>query len=46
MKHCILVKWSQDAKNKNELTKEVKNLFDKLLRIDGIHGVDYIERNS
>ena len=43
MKHCILVKWSQDAKNKNELTKEVKNVFDKLLRIDGIHGVDYIE---
>ena len=43
MKHCILVKWSEDVKNKNTLTSEVKNVFDKLLSIDGIHGVDYIE---
>lgn len=43
MKHCILVKWNKEVKDKNELAKTVKNVFDKLLTIEGIHKVEYHE---
>ena len=43
MKHCILVKWSEDIKDKDEIANKVKINFDKLLEINGIRGVDYIK---
>ena len=43
MKHCILVKWNKEVDNKTELVKSVKSVFDKLLKIDGIHRVVYHE---
>lgn len=43
MKHCILVKWNGLIKDKHDIAKEVKNIFDQLLDIDGIHGVSYRE---
>ena len=41
MKHCILVKWNKEVIDKHEFVKTVKSVFDKLLKIDGIHGVTY-----
>lgn len=44
MKHCILAKYTEavDAAKKTVLLGEIKTLFDGLLAIDGIHGVDVI----
>ena len=41
MKHCILIKWNKEVEDKNEMLGKVKNVFDQLLRIDGIHKVEY-----
>jgi len=41
MKHCILVKWNNEIKDKNNTVSEVKRIFNKLLTIDGIHDVQY-----
>ena len=41
MKHCILIKWNREVEDKNEMLGKVKNVFDQLLRIDGIHKVEY-----
>ena len=41
MKHCILIKWNREAEDKNEMLGKVKNVFDQLLIIDGIHKVEY-----
>ena len=41
MKHCILVKWNNEIKDKNAMVSSVKNVFDKLLNIEGIYGVEY-----
>ena len=43
MKHCILVKWNNEIKDKHEFVKTVKSVFDKLLEIEGIRGVEYRE---
>jgi len=43
MKHCILVKWNKEIKDKHELAKTVKTVFDKLLEMEGIHKVEYRE---
>jgi len=43
MKHCILVKWNNKVEDKNKLVNEVKTVFDKLLKIDGIHRIVYRE---
>ena len=43
MKHCILVKWSDEIKDKHEFVKTVKSVIDKLLIIEGIHKIDYVE---
>ena len=43
MKHCILVKWNKEVLDKHEFIKTVKSVFDKLLKIDGIHEVTYRE---
>ena len=39
MKHCILVKWKESVENKAALVDEARNLFLKLLTIEGIHEV-------
>lgn len=39
MKHCILVKWNALVIDKSEKVNEVRNLFLKLLTIDGIKDV-------
>ena len=41
MKHCILIKWNREVEDKNEMLRKVKNVFDQLLIIDGIHKVEY-----
>lgn len=41
MKHCILIKWNREIEDKNEMLGKVKNVFDQLLIIDGIHKVEY-----
>ena len=43
MKHCILVKWNKEVKDKKEIAEEAKSVFAKLLEIDGIHGIEYHE---
>ena len=43
MRHCILVKWTDEIKDKHKALKSVKSVFDKLLAIDGIHKIDYVE---
>ena len=43
MKHCILVKWTNEIKDKHEFAKTVKSVFDQLLEIKGIHSVEYRE---
>ena len=43
MKHCILIKWNKEVIDKHEFVKNVRSIFDKLLEIDGIHGVEYLE---
>lgn len=43
MKHCILVKWNKEVTDKHGFVKEVKSVFDELLKIVGIHGVEYRE---
>ena len=43
MKHCILVKWNSEVKDKHNFTNIVKLVFDKLLKIEGIRGVEYRE---
>jgi hypothetical protein len=43
MKHCILVKWSEEIADKHEIVNKVKIIFDKLLEIKGIHKVKYVE---
>ena len=39
MKHCILVKWNSLVENKSQIVKEVRNIFLKLLTVNGIHDV-------
>ena len=39
MKHCILVKWNTLVEDKKQIVNEVKDVFDKLLSINGIHDV-------
>lgn len=41
MKHCILVKWNKEVTSKIAMLENVKNVFDKLLVIEGIHKVEY-----
>ena len=41
MKHCILVKWNKEIKDKNAMADTVKSVFDKLLSIQGIHEIKY-----
>ena len=41
MKHCILIKWNREVEDKNEMLGKVKNVFDQLLIIDGIHKIEY-----
>ena len=43
MKHCILVKWNSEIKDKHEVVGSVKTIFDELLKINGIHAVSYRE---
>ena len=43
MKHCILVKWNKEVDDKKQLVNEVKTVFDKLLKIEGIQRVVYHE---
>lgn len=43
MKHCILVKFKEEYKNKiNEYLPDIKNIFDKTKEIEGINDVEYI----
>lgn len=44
MKHCILIKYKSDtdAARKDSLKSEITALFEKLLCMDGIHGVEVI----
>ena len=44
MKHYILVKYveSVDAEKKAALIPEIQGLFDQLLSMDGIHGVELL----
>ena len=41
MKHCILIKWNREVEDRNEMLGKVKNVFDQLLIIDGIHKIEY-----
>ena len=41
MKHIILVKWNKDVVDKDEIAKNAKSLFDKLVNISGIHSVKF-----
>lgn len=41
MKHCILIKWNKEVSDKKEMLENVKNGFEKLLVIEGIHKVEY-----
>ena len=41
MKHCILIKWNKEVTSKTAMIENVKNVFDKLLVIEGIHKVEY-----
>lgn len=43
MKHCILVKWIPEIKNKKELLPDIHSIFDKLLILDGIYNVKIYE---
>ena len=43
MKHCILVKWNNEIKDKRGILKDVKLVFDKLLTINGIREIQYLE---
>ena len=43
MKHCILVKWNNEIKDKHAFVETVKSVFDKLLSMEGIHGIEYRE---
>ena len=43
MKHCILVKWNETVDDKIELVNDVRNLFLKLLTIEGIYDVKIYE---
>ena len=43
MKHCILIKWNKEVTSKIAMLGNVKNVFDKLLVIEGIHKVEYKE---
>jgi hypothetical protein len=40
MKHIILVKWNKEVINKDEIVSAAQSVFEKLLEIDGIHGVN------
>ena len=39
MKHIILVKWNKEVINKDEITKSVRLVFGRLLKINGIKDV-------
>ena len=39
MKHCILVKWNAEVVDKKAYLEDIQSIFDKLLVLDGIHGV-------
>lgn len=41
MKHCILIKWNKEVTNKIAMLENVKNVFGKLLVIEGIHKVEF-----
>ena len=43
MKHCILVKWNKSVNDKNRIAEEVQNLFNNLLKLNGIHEVKIIK---
>ena len=39
MKHIILVKWNSEVIDKNEIAEKAKAVFERLLKIEGIHDV-------
>ncbi len=41
MKHYILIKWNKEVSDKKAMLENVKNVFEKLLAIEGIHNVEY-----
>ena len=43
MTHCILVKWNELVADKKAILEQVKLIFDKLTKIDGIHSVKFLE---
>lgn len=43
MKHYIIVKWNSSVTDKDSIVNDVKNIFDKLVLIDGIHKVEFIQ---
>lgn len=44
MKHCILVKYTEEVNDakKQELIPEITAVFQPLLNMEGIHGIDII----
>lgn len=43
MKHCIAVKWNEKVTDKKKNLPEIRQIFGKLLKIDGIFGVEIKE---
>lgn len=40
MKHCIIVKWNNKVKDKDEYYKKVVDAFSKITDIEGINGFE------
>ena len=43
MKHCILVKWNSEVKDKKAILPDILCIFDKLLVLDGINDIKLYE---
>lgn len=46
MKHCIIVKWNDKVKDKDEYYKKAALAFKDVVKIDGVNGYEVYKSNS